>query len=754
MKFCFRSTIILLLAGSFSISPLNARELGRCLGTFEIGKNPLLPTPENLRQASADIQESGCKKTIRVLALVDPAFSPSALAPAGWRLVAQVNDVVSLEGCEHTAPYLTAIPGILSVEHRTHLFPSLDSARKFTHINEVQGYAPSGLSKHFTGKRVLFGILDTEFDTHHPAFLDSLGHTRFVGLWDQTDTSNIRRNRFGYGLIRMQQEIDKDTVFGLGDDSHGTMMAGMAVGSDKKYGYWGAAPEATVIGVKYGSASGTTADIVNGLTWIFSIADSLKMPCVVNMSIGLQEGPHDGTSLVDRAIDSLSGLSPKTGLSRIVVGAAGNDGATRVHIAFKLAAGETKGTLVWSEDEWDAAAPNGGKWLAYSLVDIWGQPNVPFSDTLYILADSFNTFKKALTPLTTNIKTATSQSQNELLWPDAVKGPDTLIIQTFVERANATNQKPHMEIYMFSSNWSLILGVRVTASAACTIHAWNAYKRDMNGDGATSGFSPGDTTMTINEVGGTAHRIITVGSYSTKSYLTLYDGSPFGQPDSSLYQWASWSSIGPTVDGRIKPDICAPGQVVVGAMARNVTDTTHLVVWPNKASTEGRYEWRNGTSISAPIVAGIVALMLQVDSTLTPETVVSTLQKNAINDAFTGKISSPYDVRWGAGKVDALAAIEALGVPVSTTRARNQWSVVAGAVHAAIRGQNELEVCGVGASEQTVVEIFDTRGCMLAKIPAAGNRPVAIPGSIAKGCLVLRVRYKGGVSAAQTFPRL
>jgi len=41
-----------------------------------------------------------------------------------------------------------------------------------------------------------------------------------------------------------------------------------------------------------------------------------------------------------------SGLSPKTGLSRIVVGAAGNDGATRVHIGFKLAAGETKGTLV------------------------------------------------------------------------------------------------------------------------------------------------------------------------------------------------------------------------------------------------------------------------------------------------------------------------------------------------------------------------------------------------------------------------
>jgi hypothetical protein len=384
---------------------------------------------------------------------------------------------------------------------------------------------------------------------------------------------------------------------------------------------------------------------------------------------------------------------------------------------------------------------------------MWGEPNIPFSDTLYILADSFGTYKKALTPLTTNIRTSTSQSQDRLLWPDAAKGPDTLIIETYVEKANAANQKPHMEIYMFSSNWSLILGVRVTASAACTIHAWNCYKRNMWGSG-DPGFYDGDTTMTLDEVGGTAKRIITVGSYSSKSSLTLYDGSPFGHPDSSLYHWASWSSIGPTVDGRVKPEICAPGQVVVGAVAKNVTDNSKVVVWPAPTSTAGRYEWSNGTSLSAPIVAGIVALMLQANTTLTPETVVSTLQHTAINDPYTGKISSPYDVRWGAGKVDALAAIEALGVPVEAPRAANLPLASGGAVHAVIRGSNLLEVYGAGADEQTVVEIFDTRGCMLAKIPAAGNRPVAIPGSISKGCFVLRVRHKGGVSAAQTFPRL
>jgi len=45
MKFCFRSTTILLLACSVVTIPLHARELGRCLGTFEIGKESPAANP-------------------------------------------------------------------------------------------------------------------------------------------------------------------------------------------------------------------------------------------------------------------------------------------------------------------------------------------------------------------------------------------------------------------------------------------------------------------------------------------------------------------------------------------------------------------------------------------------------------------------------------------------------------------------------------------------------------------------------------
>ncbi len=747
MKFFGSGSIAALLICSALTSPAGAPPPARFLGTFEIGKHLLLPTKANLDAASAEIRKSGCDQTVRVLALVDNTFSAASLSPAGWRLVAQVNNVATLEGCRHTKPFLTAIPGILSVEYRTRLFPSMDSARSETHINEVQGYAPSGLSRHFTGKGVLLGILDTEFDTHHPAFLDSLGRTRFIGIWDQSAKSTLRQNRFGYGVIRFQQDLQNDTNFGLGGDSHGTTTASMAAGSDKKFGYWGAAPEASIIGVKYGDGP---SDLIDGLHWIFSIADSLKMPCVVNMSIGIQEGPHDGTSLTDITIDTLSGLSPVTGLSHIVVGAAGNDGLNKVHIAFNLAAGQAKGTWVWSADNWDSLAPGKGKYIAYSLADVWGEPNKPFSDTLCILDNDSGTFKKSGTAITTN---RNSQSLDTLLWPNPIKGPDTLIIETLVERANAMNLKPHMEIYVFSSNWALIPGLMITSNSACTVHAWNAYKLNMWGVGMP-GFYDGDTLMTINEIGGTAPKNIAVGSYHSKAVVPIYDGTHQGQADSALFQWAAWSSIGPTVDGRIKPDICAPGRMVVGAIARNVTDNSRTVVWPSQSSPQGRYSWSQGTSLSAPIVAGIVALMLQVNPKLTPDTVKSILQRTAINDKFTGKISPPYDVRWGAGKVNALGAIEALGVPVSSVVPGGIVAAGPGRVYASLRGRNLLQVYGTAASEQAVVEIYDLQGHLQVSLAATGSRPVAIPRSLATGCFVARVKVGRASGAPQTFFRM
>ncbi len=95
---------------------------------------------------------------------------------------------------------------------------------------------------------------------------------------------------------------------------------------------------------------------------------------------------------------------------------------------------------------------------------------------------------------------------------------------------------------------------------------------------------------------------------------------------------ASFSSCGPTTDGRIKPDVLAPGQGVWTAL-------------PNT----GFYQPANGTSFATPIVSGLCALLLENDPTLTPFGLIELLRSTA------DQASKPL-VTYGWGVVQAVAA--------------------------------------------------------------------------------------------------
>jgi subtilisin family serine protease len=96
---------------------------------------------------------------------------------------------------------------------------------------------------------------------------------------------------------------------------------------------------------------------------------------------------------------------------------------------------------------------------------------------------------------------------------------------------------------------------------------------------------------------------------------------------------ASFSSRGPTSDGRIKPDLTG--------MGRNV-----LLPTPSAATT---YQRASGTSFSAPLVSGLVALLLESHPTWGPVQVREALRATALNHA-----SPNNDIGWGL--VQGLAA--------------------------------------------------------------------------------------------------
>ena len=674
-------------------------------GYFNVGKKPYIVNRENLTRA---LQKSGKNrnKRIRVLLLVNSSFRQSSLSEIKCRFLSRRFDIVTAECPESVVPYLTALDGVLYVKRPERIYPNMDSTRKQVHVDEVHGTRPSNLPEHFTGKNVLVGIMETEFDTRHPAFLDSSGLTRFTAIWNQSDTSEPSNSPFGYGVIKNRNELIKDTLFAQEGHPHGTYVTSIAVGSDRTNDFYGVAPDALIAGVKYGD---TDIDLINGLEWLFSLADSLKLPCVINVSIGAAAGPHDGTSLFDRALDSISGPG------KIVVGAVGNDGNKASHLMLNLSANEVRSTWITPKLYTDTDY--------YSGIDLWGEPGQTFSISLYIIDVSDMKYIQSATSFST---TGSMHYQpDNIIWTDSLTGStDTIRIQIGVERSNPLNKKPHAIAACFTKNPSLFIGVEITAGKnGGVIHAWNNAKLPLRSFGMT-GFQDGDTLYNVNEIGGTANRIITAGGYVGRTSLTIWDGS-VAIREEPLGGLTYFSGSGPTVDGRVKPDILGPGWLVVGAMSRTGEDDGLIAIWPDPVLNTGRYWASMGTSISAPVVAGVVALMLQADSSLTPETARQYIQETAITDDMTGPLISPEN-KWGAGKINALGAIQKILGVTGITRSR----------HLSIKPEFTLIKYGgllkVNSRKVKYLALIDIRGrrCMISEVSSDGM--VKIP-DIASG---------------------
>ena len=163
---------------------------------------------------------------------------------------------------------------------------------------------------------MLVGDVDTGVDYGHGDFDDAAGNTRLVNIWDQT-VNGAAPAGYGYGTEWSSAQIDANTCTETDLNGHGTHVLGTIGGDGSQTGYGfapftyaGMAPKADLIMVK--TTSYTTA-ILDGVQYIFQRATALGRNCVVNLSLGSQYGPHDGSSAFE------SGLNALCGPGRIVV---------------------------------------------------------------------------------------------------------------------------------------------------------------------------------------------------------------------------------------------------------------------------------------------------------------------------------------------------------------------------------------------------------------------------------------------------
>jgi subtilisin family serine protease len=163
----------------------------------------------------------------------------------------------------------------------------------------------------------------------------------------------------------------------------------------------------------------------------------------------------------------------------------------------------------------------------------------------------------------------------------------------------------------------------------------------------------GDTTHSVSDPA-TAVSAVAVSAFTTRTEFPAQNGRN-GKVGGALGAIASFSSYGPTLAPErtgAKPDLAAPGYVIVAARSRQGAEDDQGAVSP-------LYRASAGTSMATPHVAGVAALILDAKPTATKFDLKQILLSSAKKDDDV----KTNDARWGAGKLDAQEALAlALGL--------------------------------------------------------------------------------------------
>jgi subtilisin family serine protease len=502
-------------------------------------------------------------------------------------------------------------PFVKSLKPGQRVAPTLDSTTTET------GARPNLLpANHLAdgGRGAIVGIIDFGCDYVHENFRNSDGSSRILAIWDQTGQTGPT-SPFGFGKVFTKAEIDAALAqpnpyaalgyepppdFPSDPGTHGTHVTDIAAGNGRGSNMPGVAPNAEIIFVEasssdisgpqvVGKSFGDSIQLLEAVRFIFDTAGT--RPCAVNISLGTNGGPHDGSTLVEEGIDRLLRGAP----NRAVVIAAANSFAHGIHATGTVPA-DGSVDLVWNIQSGDDTN---------NELEIWYDRADRF--TLEVIAPNGNSL---MTVNPGESKTLSSGNLVVLLGANRLDDPNNHdnMIGVFMERG------------LPAGRWTIRLHGTTVQNGR--FHAW--IERD---DSVRSSFLPPlDNSHTLGSVS-CGQLSVAVGSYDAhKPSLPL----------------SFFSSAGPTRDGREKPEVSAPGHNVLAAHSRTRTRTIR----------------KSGTSMAAPAVTGIIALMLAEARARGVVLTISQIRDALIDSARRNPPpGTAWDSRFGHGRVSASVAV-------------------------------------------------------------------------------------------------
>lgn len=488
--------------------------------------------------------------------------------PKNCKIIAQFGDIVS---CRIIRKNLNEVYNYKEVKSLK--APSVVPVDNYSNDNEFIYRNNTPKIEHYKSN-VVFGIIDFGFDFTHQDFIDN-GKTRIEKIWIQTGNFS-NDNKYGYGRYLTSTQINeaindnypfkkinyhpgKSDLFGTG--SHGTHVLGIAC-SNGKVAKKGFASNSPIIAVDMGSnyvngsnlSLGDSVKLVEGLDFILKEAGN--RPVVINMSLGGHGDAHLGKTLVEQAIDNI--LISRNGTA--IVQSTGNYHQARAHTYGNIKQDEII-KIPWLFKKKDTT-PN--------EMEIWYEGNDIM--TINIIDDKGNMLLKS------------TSFRDEI-----IKDNDKEVGICLHRKEEPNTGKNQINILINgkqrSKFWTIeLIGQKITNGR------YHCYiERDDKGQ---SIFLPKivHQTHTTNSICNSLYSIV-VGAYNQ-----LDIEKPI----------LPFSSSGPTADGRMKPEILAPGYKIKSSCSASTRDSKAA----NKLTS------KSGSSMAAPYVASLIVKILEKEPNL------------------------------------------------------------------------------------------------------------------------------------------
>lgn len=604
------------------------------------------------------------------------------LAEAGATVASVRGNMVMASVPVSAIDAVNDIEGVERISLSKPVKAKMDIVRQVTGIDKI--HSGEGLDAPYTGKGVLAGIIDGGFDPNHVNFKNEDGTSRIKRFtyYRPTQTGEYAEEIHDADYI---PNIDTETD----DTFHGTHTLGIMAG-----GYRGkltaARPDKTgfqsenveidnpYYGVAYDSdialAAGANSDyhMAMGIETILDYAyNHDRMPVVINMSLGTNVGPHDGSSVICQYMDYVTDHGQDNVLFCL---SAGNEGDLPI-VLHKTA---TEDDMTLATCFYPATNIPGYNNPRAGTTFIYSDTSEPFDVQVVIINKSRNKVAMRM-PLAAVTETTSKYWVSSSSWAsdesDEVSPQFARYFEGYVG-IGAETDKENGRYYAVidMTTWdntstnalgNYILGLEVVAKKA-------GQRIDVYGDGGfcnfssygLAGYEDGVTDGTISDIA-CGNTSIIVGSYNTRDDWACIDGGIYGyQGTFPAGKMTDFTSYGTLIDGRELPHVCAPGASIISSYNEYYADSNGNPLLAdntrNAVYNDGtrKHSWFQcvGTSMASPVVAGSLVLWKQADPSIDYKTVLDIIKQTAVSD--NDVMTSGNPVQWGAGKFDAYAGLK------------------------------------------------------------------------------------------------